>query len=114
MSTTAVTTIRTTTTADGERLDVIKITSRCRSLGYGWTTQPMRDRAAIMPVTTPDVTGGLRTVEAAREEHIRATSGGVWSNAALFVAGRRIRSGISLALAELREFGETIVYVDAA
>ena len=113
MSTTAVTTIRTTTTADGERLDVLKVTARCRSLGYGWTTQPMRDRFAIVPVTAPDVTGGLRTVEAAREDHRRATSGGVWSNAALFVAGRRVRGDIGQALAELRAFGETIVYVDA-
>ena len=113
MSTTAITTIRTTTD-DGERLDVLKVTARCRSLGYGWTTQPMRDRFAIVPVTAPDVTGGLRTVEAAREDHRRATSGGVWSSAALFVGGRKVRSDIGQALAELREFGETIVYVEAA
>lgn len=113
MKTAATTTIRTITTTDGERLDLVKITTRCRSLGYGWTTQPMRDRAAIVPVTTPDVTGGLRTVEAARAEHQRAVSGGTWSNAALFVGGRRVRDDISQVLAELRQSGEALAYVVA-
>ena len=111
MSTTT-TAARIVTDYLGRRFEVVKITTRARNLGYGWTTQPMRDRAEIVDVTAPDVVGGLRTVEQERAKHLRATSGGVWSNAALFVGGRRVRDDISTALAELREFGEALVYVE--
>lgn len=93
-----------------------KITTRTRSLGYGWTTQPERDRAAIVQVNAPDVVGGLRTVEAERTKHARAVSGGAWSNAALFLGSKRVVTAggweISQILAELRQFGETTVTIE--
>lgn len=94
-----------------------KITTRTRSLGYGWTTKPATcDRAAIAQVTAPDVVGGLRTVEAERTKHARAVSGGTWSNAALFLGSKRVVTAggweISQILAELRQFGETTVTIE--
>lgn len=93
-----------------------KITTRTRSLGYGWTTQPERNRAAIVQVTAPDVVGGLRAVETEREKHLRAVSGGTWSNAALFLGGRRVVVAggweISQILAEVREYGEATVTIE--
>lgn len=92
-----------------------KITTRTRSLGYGWTTQPERNRAAIVEVTAPDVVGGLRAVEAERTKHLRAVSGGAWSNAALFLGGKRVVAAgweISQILAEVRQFGETTVTIE--
>ena len=94
----------------------VKITTRTRSLGYGWTTQPHRSRASIVEVTAPDVVGGLRTVEAERAKHLRAVSGGTWSNSALFLGGKRVVAAggweISQILAEVRQFGEATVTIE--
>jgi len=72
------------------------ISSRSRNLGYGWTNQPRQyrnsrgDSLLGVPLpSSPDVTGGLRTIETERARAVRGNAGNDWSES-LFVAGRRI------------------------
>lgn len=100
-----------------QKPDTAKITRRTRSLGYGWTTQPRRDRAAIEDVRAPTVRGSWREVAKERARCHRITSGGTWYREALYLDGRRVVACRTLdtgspagdVLAALEEYGEAIV-----
>lgn len=72
------------------------ISSRSRNLGYGWSNQASQYRNSrgesllgVSVSTSPDVTGGLKTIETERARAQRGNAGNDWSES-LFVAGRRI------------------------
>lgn len=94
----------------------LKITSRARNLGLGSTSEVIRHRLgvlAVKEVDSPDVTGGLATIERELHRIHRAYGDSTHYRVRLFVAGRPVLcpNGLGLALAELREFGETVVSV---
>lgn len=95
----------------------VTITTRNRNLGYGSTSEPApRGPARIKAVETPDVVGGLATVERAFDADRRRYSGGTWWNKALFVGGKRVifnRLSLGDVIAELRTSGSCAVEVEA-
>lgn len=97
-------------------MNKIKVTTRARNLGYGWTSAAVRDPRGgmrIARVDAPDVVGGLRTVERERDRALRNVSGGTHWAEALFLGDRCIARGgdVREALADLRDFGEALVTV---
>lgn len=90
----------------------VKITTRARNLGFGSDSTPTGRGTEIRDVERPDVVGGLRTIEAECARVQRVYSGGTHYRIALFVGDKRVyadKTDTLLAIAELREFGETIV-----
>lgn len=67
------------------------LTSRSRNLGLGWSNMPGRQSLEIVPLSTPDASGGLRAIESELARAQRLNSGNFWS-ARLFVAGALIAS----------------------
>ena len=64
------------------------ISSRSRNLGLGWSNTPARN-GGIAVASAPDVTGGLRSIEAEWQRARQLNSTNDWS-ASLFVGGRRV------------------------
>jgi len=97
-------------------MKTIKITTRARNLGYGSTSQVVRAKhggLAIDTVDSPDVVGGLRSIEAARSKAMRNNSGHDWREA-LFLGDKIIadrKVDVGEILASLREFGWTTVTI---
>ncbi len=97
-------------------MKTIKITTRARNLGYGSTSQVVRAKhggLAIDSVDSPDVVGGLRSIEAARSKAMRNNSGHDWREA-LFLGNKIIadrKDDVGMILASLREFGWTTVTI---
>lgn len=97
-------------------MKTIKITTRARNLGYGSTSQVVRaprGGLAIDTVDSPDVVGGLRSIEAARSKARRNNSGHDWREA-LFLGDKIIadrKDDVGMILASLREFGWTTVTI---
>ncbi len=97
-------------------MKTIKITTRARNLGYGSTSQVVRGThggLAIDSVDAPDVVGGLRSIEAARDDARRKNAGHDWREA-LFLGDKIIasnKSDVGEILASLREFGWTTVTI---
>ncbi len=85
---------------------VVTITTRARSLGYGWSATP-----SGIGIKTPveECTGGLRTVERARARAAKRCSGGVFWREALFVGGHRVLSPVGDVISELRRDGNATV-----
>lgn len=72
------------------------ISSRSRNLGYGWSNRASQYHnsrgESLLGVpfpTSPDVTGGLKSLLTERARAQRGNAGNYWSEA-LFVAGHRI------------------------
>lgn len=92
------------------------ITTRARNLGYSSTSQPTNDGRIAVP-TSPDVVGGLRTVEAEIERDRRIYGNremgsgdcGTFWRAAMFVGGARVLESVSDVLDELRRDGFAVV-----
>lgn len=97
-------------------MKTIKITTRARNLGYGSTSQVVRAKhggLAIDTVDSPDVVGGLRSIETARDDARRKNSGHDWREA-LFLGDKIIadrKDDVGMILASLREFGWTTVTI---
>lgn len=96
-----------------------KLTTRVRNLGYGSTSQPVQRRNGqrswleIESVDSPDVVGGLASIEAERARATRVNSGHDWREA-LFLGGNLIvdrKDDVGEILASLREHGEAIVTI---
>jgi len=69
----------------------VKITTRNRNLGYGWSNQPVQTPSGLT-IEEPQemVYGGPRSVLRERAYAIRLNGGNSWAEA-LFVGHRRVR-----------------------
>jgi len=89
----------------------MRITTRNRNLGYGWSNQPVQTPSGLS-IEEPQemVYGGLRTVEQERTRAIARNSGNSWAER-LFVGHRPVRApwDVGEIIWRLREFGSAEV-----
>lgn len=83
----------------------MKITTRIRNLGYGWSNS--------REVTKPTVVGGVNEIDDARYDATEASGGNAPKRESLFVDGVRVRGhfgrSIRDVIDELRENGHSFV-----
>lgn len=65
----------------------IRISTRSRNIGFGWSCIPTGKGTEITKPTKPDVYGSLKAVEAEVKQMLKTCSGGIWYRCVLWVGG---------------------------